>query len=306
MSSIKSKNCPLIVVLGPTACGKTKLAVQLARRFGGEIISADSRQVYTGMDIGTGKDLEEYGETPYHLIDIVDPMQEYNVFQFANDFCSALTDIANRERTAILAGGTGMYLDAVLNRYPFDRIDQDNLPNLENKSDEELISLLRKLTPNQHNTTDLKDRERTIQAIQVAMASEPMHWPTFSEIVLGMRCDRQILKDRITYRLKQRLDSGLINEVEALHESGLSWDKLHFFGLEYRFIALYLKGELNYNDMYQKLNAAIHYFSKQQSKWFQKMERKGIEINWLDMESQTPVVEQAIKIIQESKVVEKK
>ena len=282
-----NSHSPLITLLGPTASGKTKLAVSLAKSLTGEIISADSRQVYQGMDIGTGKDLDEYQDIPYHLIDIIEPSQEYNLFEFAKAFCQSFSQISQRNALPFLVGGTGMYLDAVLNRYKLTIAEPDKKTRilLENKSDDELKALLLTLNPEQHNETDLKDRHRLIQAIHIAESTRnnapELVWPKFSSCIIGIDVSREETRHRITTRLKQRLKEGMIEEVEQLHQNGISWEKLDFFGLEYRFIACYLKGELSYNDMYQKLNSAIHYFAKQQEKWFRKMEKRGLKIHWL-------------------------
>jgi len=282
-----NSHSPLITLLGPTASGKTKLAVSLANSLTGEIISADSRQVYQGMDIGTGKDLDEYQDIPYHLIDIIEPSQEYNLFEFAKDFCQSFTQISQRKALPFLVGGTGMYLDAVLNRYKLTIAEPDKKTRilLEKKSDDELRTLLLTLNPEQHNETDLKDRQRLIQAILIANSilnqAPELVWPEFTSCIIGIKASREETRHRITNRLKLRLKEGMIEEVDQLHQNGISWEKLYFFGLEYRFIARYLKGELSYNDMHQKLNSAIHYFAKQQEKWFRKMEKSGLKIQWL-------------------------
>lgn len=279
---------PLITILGPTASGKTKLAVSLAQKFHGEIISADSRQVYKGMDIGTGKDLKEYLDIPHHLIDVIDPSQEYNLFEYATEFKRSFSDISTRNKLSFLVGGTGMYLDAILSRYKLTiaKSDENARRELENKPERELIALLKSFDKSLHNTTDLSDRQRLIRAIEIARATEQgeaqFQWPNCRPLVIGIRLPREIQKARITARLKARFDEGMIDEVKQLHQSGVSWDKLHFFGLEYRFIAQHLQGELSYNDMFQKLNSAIHAFSKQQNKWFRNIEKKGHSILWLD------------------------
>jgi len=283
---------PLITLLGPTASGKTKLAVSLAKCLTGEIISADSRQVYRGMDIGTGKDLNEYQDIPYHLIDIIDPSQEYNLFEFSKDFCHGFQEIRARKALPFLVGGTGMYLDAVLNRYKLTIAEPDENAQmlLENNSDDELKTILLDLSPNQHNETDLQDRKRLLQAIHIAksiqQASPELTWPAFSALIIGIKVSREETRRRITSRLQARFNEGMIEEVDQLNKTGISWEKLDFFGLEYRFIAKYLKGELSYNDMFQKLNSAIHYFAKQQEKWFRKMERSGLHIHWLEQDEQ--------------------
>ncbi|KZY31688.1 MULTISPECIES: tRNA (adenosine(37)-N6)-dimethylallyltransferase MiaA [unclassified Oleiphilus] len=283
-----SHQAKLVTILGPTASGKTSLAVELCRQFSGEIISADSRQVYRGMDIGTGKDLDEYEEVPHHLIDIVEPQEEFNLFAYAQHFSTAFTNIVKREQLPFLVGGTGMYLDAILNRYELTiaKSDEKARQEMENKSERELIELLLSFDKNLHNTTDLLSRDRIIKAIEIAVADskdlKPLELPTFTPLTIGIRLEREEIKARITARLKARLEEGMIEEVETLRQQGLPWEKLHFFGLEYRFVAQYLQGELSYNDMYQKLNSAIHAFAKQQSKWFRNIEKKGQEIHWID------------------------
>lgn len=292
---------PLITLLGPTASGKTKLAVSLAKKLTGEIISADSRQVYRGMDIGTGKDLDEYQEIPYHLIDILNPSQEYNLFEFSKDFCRSFHEITARQALPFLVGGTGMYLDAVLNRYQLTiaESDKDAQALLESKSDNALRAILLDLNPSQHNETDLNDRKRLLQAIHIEKSRQKsapeLVWPAFSAIIIGIKVSREETRRRITTRLQVRLKEGMIEEVEHLNKHGISWEKLDFFGLEYRFIAKHLKGELSYNDMFQKLNSAIHYFAKQQEKWFRKMEKSGLQIHWLEQDEH--LFENAQKLI---------
>ena len=278
---------PFVCILGPTASGKTRLGVSLAKHFDGEIISADSRQVYRGMDIGTGKDLNEYQNVPYHLIDICDPLEEYNLFNYILGFNQAMKAISGRGHQAFVVGGTGMYLDALLSRYQLTEAQQALSPELQAMDDEGLRVKLLTLNPTLHNTTDLTERKRTIRAIQIEEAKRQGHHiisPHYSEaLTLGIRVSRDEAKQGITTRLKQRLNEGMIEEVEQLNAQGVSWDKLHFFGLEYRFIAQHLKGELSYNDMYQKLNSAIHHFAKQQEKWFRTIESKGCKIHWLSL-----------------------
>jgi tRNA dimethylallyltransferase len=280
----------LIVVLGPTASGKTRLGVALARRLGGEIISADSRQVFRGMDLGTGKDLSEYGDVPYHLIDIAEPGEEFSVFAFQRRFLHAWEEIRTRGRLPVLVGGTGLYLDAALRGYRLIEVPQN--PELRNElaslGEEELRLRLLSLRPQQHNRTDLADRERLVRAIEIAegeeaaAAGEPP-LPELQPIVFGLQWERSELRRRITSRLKERLAQGMVEEVRRLHEErSVPWEKLEFYGLEYRFIAAHLRGKLNHNDMFQKLNSAIHDFAKRQDTWFRRMERQGIEIHWLD------------------------
>ena len=307
-------NYDLITILGCTATGKTKLAVQLADCFNGEIISADSRQVYRGMNIGTGKDLSEYSiqgkQIPFHLIDIIDPTEEFNLFSFQQLFYKSFKDIQNRNKLPYLVGGTGMYLSSILQNYNLSKADFERVQQkYSSLSDEELRNELKKLNPDLHNTTDLNDRERIIKAIAIAKVHghfEPessgeksvvtkrkdFSVTSFSRndnekkiksLTIGVKLSRDEIKKRITARLKKRLDEeGMIEEVKSLMESGISYDKMIFFGLEYKFIAQYLKGELNKNDMFQKLNSAIHSFAKRQMTWFRKMEREGVVINWID------------------------
>jgi tRNA dimethylallyltransferase len=291
-----------LVILGPTASGKTRLGVGIAREVGGEIISADSRQVFLGMDIGTGKDLEEYGGIPHHLIDILDPGEEFNVFRFQRLCFAAMEEIRSRGSLPVIVGGTGLYLDAVLRGYrmveaPEDRKLRDGLAAL---SAEDLASRLLSLTPRLHNTTDLLDRERMLRAVEIAeyeRTHEPEPLPEIRPIVFGVRWERSILRRRITDRLKARLDAGLIDEVERLHREGVAYETLEFYGLEYRFVARFLKGELNRNDLFQKLNSAIHDFAKRQETWFRRMERQGIGIHWLDGAGEP--LEDAMRILRE-------
>lgn len=292
-----AKETPLITILGPTASGKTSLGVWLANQVDGEIISADSRQVYRGMDIGTGKDLDEYGDTPYHLIDIADAGQEYNLFEFVTDFNRAYENIISRHKQPVMVGGTGMYLDAVLNRYVMVKSEvQDSLNTL---SDEALLEQLVRLKPNQHNSTDLKDRNRLIKALEIAMSEEQgnatLQAARFSPLTIGLQFPRDITRQRITARLKDRLENGMIEEIETLSKNGLAWDQIEFYGLEYRYIAQYLQGKLTRNDMFQKLNSAIHQFAKQQEKWFRNIAKKGHEIHWLDTDQDIPT--QAIELV---------
>lgn len=280
-------NYDTIVILGPTASGKTRLGVGVAREVGGEIISADSRQVYRGMDLGTGKDLDEYGETPYHLIDLLNPGEEFNVFRFQRLCFAAMDEIRGRGRVPVIVGGTGLYLDAVLRGYRMVEAPEDPglRAELAGQSPEELASRLLALNPRLHNTTDLLDRERLARAIEIAEYErnhEPEPLPGFHPVVFGVRWERSMLRRRITARLRARLDAGLIDEVERLHREGVSYETLDFYGLEYRFVARHLQGELTRNDLFQKLNSAIHDFAKRQETWFRRMERQGVGIHWLD------------------------
>lgn len=281
------------MVLGCTATGKTNIAANLASHISGEIISADSRQVYRGMDVGTGKDLSEFNVNgnmiPYHLIDIVDAGEEYNVFEFQKDFLKAYADIQQRNQQAILCGGTGMYLEAVLKGYRLMEIpDNEKLrKGLHSKSDEELLKLLQSYKK-LHNTTDSIERDRIVRAIEIAEYEQKNEalindYPKINSRLFGIQFEREVLKERITTRLKHRLKyEGMIEEVEGLIKSGIDVERLKFYGLEYKLITQFVLGEIDRNEMFNKLNIAIHQFSKRQATWFIKMERNGFEINWID------------------------
>jgi tRNA dimethylallyltransferase len=278
----------LLTILGPTASGKTRLAVGLARECDGEIISADSRQVFRGMDIGAGKDLHEYGDVPYHLIDILDSGTEFSVFDFQRLFFDSFHDITERGRLPFLCGGSGLYLDAILRGYRMVAVPEDPglRLELENRSPDELAALLRELKPDLHNTSDLLERSRTIRAIEIAryereFASRQEPFPDIRSLTIGIRWERSELRRRITERLRQRLQEGMIDEVRQLHEAGVTWERLNYYGLEYRFVGSYLQGALNFNDLFQKLNSAIHDFAKRQENWFRRMERHGTAIHWV-------------------------
>ncbi len=281
----------LVTILGPTASGKTALAARLASRMDGEIISADSRQVYRGMNIGTGKDLLEYQvegkQVPVHLVDIANPGEEYNVFRFRQDFSRAIKDISSRGKVAILCGGSGMYLSSVLQDYklPEATWDKAEIKILEKKSDQQLISILQSLkTP--HNTTDLLDRTRLIRAIVIGQADKNLpELPNIDKkLTFGIRYDRSILRLRITERLDFRLQNGMVEEVKGLLDSGVTPEQLKFYGLEYRYITSYLENEITYHELFRLLNIAIHQFAKRQMTWFRRMERNGCEIHWIDGE----------------------
>ena len=280
----------LITILGPTATGKTKLAAKLAYHFNGEIISADSRQVYKRMDIGTGKDLSDYNvnriKIPFHLIDAAEPRDEFNLYSFIELFNEAFNKITNKNKLPFLVGGTGLYLDAILQKYQLRKADF-NSPQFEMLRSlpiNGLKNILLKLTPKPHNTTDFVNKERMIKAIVIAASNEKKLSinPLINSLTIGIKLDRSVVKERITERLKKRLNEGMIDEIKNLIASGISFERLYSFGLEYKFIGLYLKGELSYDDMFKKLNTAIHGFAKRQMTWFRKMEREGVMINWLD------------------------
>ena len=283
----------LIVILGPTASGKTRLAAQLACDFQGEVISADSRQVYRTMNIGTGKDLKEYvidgRQIPYHLIDIEDPENEFNVFEFQQRFYEVFNAIRQRKKLPVLTGGTGLYLEAVLCAYdmPEAPIDEEIRRELSKKSIEELQDLLCRLKPQLHNRTDLDDKKRLLRAVEIEKArirnnQDLRDRPEITAAVFGVRWERSVLRNRITKRLEERLEIGMIEEVAGLHAAGMSWLKLESFGLEYRFISKYLQKQFAYDEMKNRLNIAIHQFAKRQETWFRRMERKGLQITWID------------------------
>ena len=276
----------LLVILGATASGKTRLGVELARRLQGEIISADSRQVYRGMDIGTGKDLHEYQGIPYHLIDVAPPGREFNLFEFQRLFLASFSEISSRGPLPVLVGGSGMYLDCVLRGYRLTEVPEN--PGLRcelaSLSMDEMSHRLTLANPKLHNRTDLTERARLTRAIEIAefQGEESEPWPEIAALTLGIRWERGALRERITNRLKERLAAGMIEEVERLHALGTSWDQLEFYGLEYRYLARHLKGELSRNDMFQKLNSAIHDFAKKQENWFKRMQSHGTPIHWVD------------------------
>lgn len=284
----------LIVILGPTASGKTHLAVQLAHRINGEIISADSRQVYRGMDIGTGKDLDEYRldhhDIPYHLIDILDAGEQYHIHLFQQDFLKAYKDIIIWGKTPILCGGSGMYLEAVLKGYEFTAIpiNEKLREDLIEKTYEELLSKMNNFVRIQGFNPDLSTKKRLIRAIEISqfLSQNPdynipkQNIPEF--IIFGLNPETETRRISITKRLQQRLQNGMIEEVKALIDSGINPDKLIFYGLEYKFITQYLTGDLDYNTMFERLNVAIHQFAKRQMTYFRKMERDGLKINWIE------------------------
>ena len=278
----------LLVILGATASGKTRLGVGAARALNGEIVSADSRQVYRGMDLGTGKDLEEYSEIPCHLIDVADPGEDFSVFHFQRQFFTVYEAIRERGKLPVLVGGTGLYLDAVLRGYRLLEVPENPAlrAELAGLSGPQLAGRLLALKPDQHNTTDLGDRQRLVRAIEIAAGEQAAadHLPPLPALrpkVFGLRWPRPVLRQRIARRLRQRLDQGLVAEVAALHAAGVPWERLDYFGLEYRFVARYLQGQLNHNDMTQKLAAAIAGFAKRQETFFRRMERRGVAIHWL-------------------------
>jgi len=287
----------LLIILGPTASGKTSVAAHWAYRNGGEIISADSRQVYRGMTIGTGKDYADYmveGQpVPYHCIDIAEAGDQYNVYEYQKDFLRAYHHILACGKKPVLCGGSGMYIEAAVNGYRLLQtpVNEELRKDLETKTDEELIALLVSLKT-LHNHSDTDTRKRMIRAIEIAMYQEapPQPSPTGRESIypeiqplfIGIRYDRESRRQRITQRLRQRLDEGMIDEAQSLLDKGLTSEQLEYYGLEYKFLAKYLAHELSYAQMFEQLNTAIHQFAKRQMTWFRRMERNGATIYWLD------------------------
>ena len=298
----------LITILGPTASGKTPLAAALADKLSTEIISGDSRQVYRRMDLGTGKDLEDYTvegrPVPYHLIDIVEPGYKYNVFEYQRDFLKAYEEIVAKGKLPILCGGTGMYIESVLKGYRLLPVPENPelRASLEGKSLEELTHILegyKKL----HNSTDVDTAKRAIRAIEIEeyykqQPAEYREFPSLKSLIIGVDIDRELRREKITRRLKQRLDEGMVDEVRGLLNEGIPAENLIYYGLEYKFLTQYAIGELTYEEMFLQLETAIHQFAKRQMTWFRGMERRGFTIHWLDatlpMEEKT---EQIINLI---------
>ena len=297
----------IITILGPTACGKTAVATQLAARLTNErgepaeIISADSRQVFRGMDIGTGKDLEEYGTIPYHLIDICEAGEKYSVFEFQRDFLSAYEDIIGRERTPILCGGTGLYIESVLRAYKLVEVPVNPAlrERLEGKSLEELTALLATYK-RLHNTTDVDTARRAIRAIEIEEYYREHHieetnpFPALKSLTIGLSIPRELRRERISLRLHKRLEEGMVDEVQRLLDKGVPAEALLSYGLEYRYLTLYLTGQLSYEEMVRQLEIAIHQFAKRQMTYFRGMERRGVEIHWVDA---TKAVEEIVKTL---------
>jgi tRNA dimethylallyltransferase len=295
----------LLVVTGPTATGKTSLAAAIACRIGGEIISADSRQVYRGMNIGTGKDYDDYNingkSVKCHLIDVADPGYKYNLFEFQRDFIETYKDLKARKIFPVVCGGSGMYIDSIVSGYKLVEVPPDAglRAELEKKSIKELTEILstyKKL----HNTTDVDTKKRVIRAIEIEhynniRPEKQVEFPVVRSIVAGILFDRNTRRRRITERLKQRLDAGLVDEVRKLIKNGTSKETLIYYGLEYKYITLYLSGELEYNKMVNDLEIAIHQFAKRQMTWFRGMEKKGIKIHWLNGEM--PLEEKVEKVL---------
>ena len=307
----------MITILGPTASGKTPVAARLAMEIGGEVISADSRQVYRRMDIGTGKDLEDYMVSqrdgsfviPYHLIDIREPGTKYNLFEYQQDFFDAYQDIRSRGKVPILCGGTGLYIEAVLKGYHLSPVPQNQelRDRLEGKTLAELTQMLTELKQktgsNMHNTTDVDSCQRAIRAIEIETyniehPTPRRELPPVDSIIIGIDIDRELRREKITRRLKARLDEGMVDEVKALLEEGISPEDLIYYGLEYKFVTEYLMGQTTYDEMFTRLEIAIHQFAKRQMTWFRGMERRGFKINWIDatlpMDEKIEIIKQLI------------
>ena len=291
----------MITILGPTASGKTPLAAALAQQIDGEIISADSRQVYRRMDIGTGKDLADYSlvvngrpvDIPYHLIDICEPGTKYNLFQYQQDFFDAYQDIIGRGKRPILCGGTGLYIEAVLKGYQLSPVPQNPelRARLEGKTLEELTQILVELKQKNgstmHNTTDVDSCQRAIRAIEIEeynlqTPTPKRELPPIDSLIIGVNIDREARREKVTRRLKARLEEGMIEEVRGLLAEGIPAEDLIYYGLEYKFVTEYLVGKTTYDEMFQRLEIAIHQFAKRQMTWFRGMERRGFTIHWID------------------------
>ncbi|WP_288861769.1 tRNA (adenosine(37)-N6)-dimethylallyltransferase MiaA [uncultured Bacteroides sp.] len=283
----------LIAILGPTASGKTPFAAALAAKLHTEIISADSRQIYRGMDLGTGKDLVDYTvdgkQIPYHLIDIVDPGYKYNVFEYQRDFLNAYESIKHKGRLPVVCGGTGMYLESVLKGYRLLPVPENSelRTRLADKSLEELTDIL-KAYKSLHNSTDLDTAKRAIRAIEIEeyYAHTPVDersFPQLNSLIIGVDIDRELRRKKITRRLRQRLEEGMIDEVRRLIEQGIQPDDLIYYGLEYKYLTLYVIGKLTYEEMFTQLETAIHQFAKRQMTWFRGMERRGFTIHWMNV-----------------------
>ena len=301
----------MITILGPTASGKTPVAARLAAEIGGEIISADSRQVYRRMDIGTGKDLEDYTvdgrQIPYHLIDIREPGTKYNLFEYQQDFFDAYNNIIGRGAVPILCGGTGLYIEAVLKGYKLSPVPQNQAlrDSLEGKSLAELTEMLTELKArsgsNMHNTTDVDSCQRAIRAIEIETYNleHPMpkrELPPVESVIIGIDIDRELRREKITRRLKARLEAGMVEEVQALLNEGIPAEDLIYYGLEYKFVTEYLTGQTTYEEMFTRLEIAIHQFAKRQMTWFRGMERRGFQIHWID--ATLPMEQKVDKILE--------
>lgn len=298
----------LITILGPTACGKTEFAAHLAAKLGTEIISADSRQMYRRMDIGTGKDLSEYDvegrHISYHLIDIVEPGYKYNLFEYQRDFLIAYNQIHQKGKTPILCGGTGLYIESVLKGYRLSPVPENSelRASLANKSLAELVEILKQYKT-LHNVSDLDTVKRAIRAIEIAdyykkTEKEEIPFPKIGSVIIGLEIDRESRRKKITQRLDARLHDGLVEEVKGLIDSGINPEDLIYYGLEYKYVTNYIIGKISYQEMHNQLEIAIHQFAKRQMTWFRGMEKRGIHINWIDTtQPMDKKLKQAIELI---------
>ena len=306
----------MFTIIGPTACGKTKFAVRLAKELDGEILSGDSRQVYKRMDLGTGKDLGDYEidgqRIRYHLIDIAEPGTKYNVYQYQNDFIKAYKDVVNRGKTPILCGGTGLYVESVIRGYRMSYVPENKVlrASYEGKTLEELTEIL-KTYKTLHNKTDVDTAQRAIRAIEIEeyyrthpeqdSEEEDGREQLFKEIsgnniVIGMNIDRMLRRKRISERLRQRLEEGMLDEIRRLLDEGIPPQDLIYYGLEYKYLTLHVIGELSFDEMFRQLEIAIHQFAKRQMTWFRGMERRGIVIHWIDAQDD---IERNIQVVKE-------
>ena len=303
-----SYNC--VVILGPTAVGKTSIGVSVAHALDGEIISADSRQTYRRLNIGSGKDICEYcingRQIPYHLIDIVDLPAEYTVYDYQKDFYKAFEDIIQRKKRPVIVGGTGMYLDAIIRDYKLVNLQEDKVlhEELESTPLEVLCERLLKEQPDLHVKADLQEKERVIKAIEIIEAKKrgndttSDYRPDINPFIIGTTLNREQLWQNISIRLKERLDEGMLDEVSSIHEDGISWERLEKLGLEYRYCSLFLQGKIATKDeLFEQLFIAIRQFSKRQQTWFRMMEKKGVKIHWLEPESKEARINQALQLI---------
>ena len=313
MSSNETKKYNSIIVLGPTAVGKTSIGVTLAHQFNGEIISADSRQTYRHLDIGSGKDLDEYTvdgtPIPYHLIDIIDLPDEYTVYNYQQDFYRAFKDIQSRGKLPVVVGGTGMYIDAIVRDYQLVNLPEN--PELHAQLEAtplpELAARLLELQPDLHTKNDLLEKDRVIKALEIIEAKKAgydttsIDRPEIKPFIIGTTLDRPKIWENISIRLRERLDNGMLEEVQSIHDSGITWERLEKLGLEYRYCSLFLKGELKTKEqLYEELFIAIRQFAKRQETWFRMMEKKGVEIHWLSHNQDKKArIEEAVKLLQQ-------
>ena len=310
MSSSKPYNC--VIILGPTAVGKTAIGVAVARAFNGEIISADSRQTYRHLDIGSGKDLADYAESeagpavPYHLIDITELPAEYNVYNYQQDFYNAFKDITGRGKLPVIVGGTGMYLDAIVRDYQLVILPENKKlhEELEATPLEVLAARLMELQPDLHTKGDLLEKDRVIKALEIIEAkkngvdSTSVQRPEINPLIIGTTLPRPQMWENISIRLKERLDGGMLDEVLSIHDSGITWERLEKLGLEYRFCSEFLQGKIETKEkLYEGLFIAIRQFAKRQETWFRMMEKKGVEIQWLEPGSKEDRIKEACEII---------